>query len=48
MAAVVVATATAVGVTAITTRHGGGPDLMGNIKLEYIIGINGVILIGIH
>ena len=48
MAAVVVATATAVGVTATTARRGGGPDLMGNIELEYIIGINGVIVIGIH
>ena len=44
----VTATATAVGVTATTARRGGGPDLMGNIELEYIIGINGVILIGIH
>ena len=36
------------GITATTARHGGGPDLMGNIELEYIIGINGVIVIGIH
>ena len=33
---------------ATPARRGGGPDLMGNIELEYIIGINGVIVIGIH
>ena len=49
MAAVVVVTATAVGVTVLLLRDAAAAaEFNGEYKLEYRIGINGVIVIGIH